>query len=253
MVWCLSHILSNKKIFTSHCKQKYFPGQYLVEFTAVFKVAESVSSHVRPVRVGLPWHLNAAAEPSSPHPSFEPNFGSTFSQTINGHTAFPPHHEMKPETKPGIETAHRITLLLFDEMRLLRECLAHLLRDSCPDIDILCYDRWARNADYSGPGPTLILFNLRQISVERFFTDHIAQDLAQAFHDTPILALSDHEDSAEALLALKSGLAGVFPATSSSNLLIAVIRLIIAGGRFVPHDILPVVNSRWETMKQFHL
>jgi len=224
-----------------------------VEFTAVFKFAQSVPSSVRPARSGLPWHQKASAEPNSAHHSFEPSFGSVFSQTLNGHSSFPPHHDIKPETKPGVETAHRITLLLFDEMRLLRECLAHLLRDNCPDIDVLCFDRWTKTADYSGPGPTLILFNLRKISVERFFIDHIAQDLATAFHDTPILALSDHEDSAEALLALKSGLAGVFPATNSSNLLIAVIRLIIAGGRFVPLDVLPVINSRWETMKEFHL
>ena len=219
----------------------------------MFKSQESVPSYAEPVRNGLPWLQKTSAQSNQSQSSFKHYAGAAFNHTVNGHSAFPLNREVQPENKTISDEPRRVTLLLFDEMRLLRECLAHLLRDSCPDIDILCFDRWAKNANYTGPGPTLILFNLRQISVERFFIDHIAQDLATTFHDTPILALSDHEDSSEALLALKSGLAGVFPATSSSNLLIAVIRLIIAGGRFVPLDILPVINSRWETMKEFHL
>ncbi len=226
----------------------------------MLKLQERVSSFTAPPRLEQIWVRRSFAEDStskSPLSSrtdpLSQHFGKSFSHTINGHRAAAVPTEPVHANASAHGADHRITLFLFDEMRLLRECMAHLLRDNCPDIDVLCYDRWAKNFDYAGPGPTLILFNLRQSSVERFFIDHIAQDLAEYFNNTPILALSDHENSEEAILALKSGLAGVFPATSSSSLLIAVIRLIIAGGRFVPPDVLPLTNSRWETMKEFRL
>ncbi len=131
-----------------------------------------------------------------------------------------------------------VVVLLVDEMRLLRECLATLLEDSAPDLRVDSIGRCAEAAALSRK-PDVVLLNLRSTSVgdPRFRT--LSGEVAEVGLDAPILGLSDLcEPALAALEAIACGLRGWFPASLDPKLLVAAVRLVAAGGIFVPPAVL---------------
>eukprot|EP01042_Synura_sphagnicola_P001604 gene1604-1865_t len=145
-----------------------------------------------------------------------------------------------PDNKYGLalSKAGRTTLLLIEEVRLMRECMASLLRMRCPEIEVHACEHWLGNFDEDQTHPNMILLDLHHNSIDAFTHGDQAHLLHERFRSTPILAISDRDEAKEALVAIDMGLAGFFPMNCSAELLIAAIRLVIAGGRFIPPGML---------------
>ena len=121
------------------------------------------------------------------------------------------------------------TLLLIDDVRLRRECLFHLLSAELPDFDVLAFattqppETWAAASmdivlvsaasSNSGDGPPI-------------------SEIVAAANGAPVLLLTESESDDDARTADEPGVAGRFPTACGSDLLIAAIQLVLAGGRF---------------------
>lgn len=68
--------------------------------------------------------------------------------------------------------------------------------------------------------------------------------LMQAAPDTPILVVTGTEDDALLLALLKMGVAGFAPKSASGAIVEAAIRLILAGGRYLPHRLADIAAAR---------
>ncbi len=132
-------------------------------------------------------------------------------------------------------------LLLLDEMRLTRDCLAETIQDLCPDMEVV----GASPADFqtqAGLTPVaLLVFNLHHAPI------HVAVaalrlHAAQAM--PPMLFITTRDERSEALQAMQHGVAGLVRADARIELLIAAIRLVIAGGRYFPADILAALMTK---------
>lgn len=141
-----------------------------------------------------------------------------------------------PEPRP-----RRVTVLLIDATTLTRECLCRLLHEGAHDFAVLgvadCGEAAMAAAGSDGK-PDAILLNIRTACItDRTVMDDVAV-LAERMPGVPIIVLSERDDAPAALNAIQLGLRGYFPATLSVELLIAAIRLVRAGGSFVPPAVL---------------
>jgi len=123
------------------------------------------------------------------------------------------------------------TVLLLDEQRLTRECMAEALQELCPDLAI----SGLRPDDYHRREPcadaVLIVINLHGArigeAVRRLRLDG-------ASPPSPFLFITARDEAHETLEALEHGAMGLVRADVRIDLLIAAIRLVIAGGRYYP-------------------
>lgn len=136
-------------------------------------------------------------------------------------------------------TGTEVGILLIGHFRLARECLAQALQRRCPRFKIIDMD-----------------FDPSRIPEMRTWADVVllcmnggeapsgeAQAALQALGPSapPTLLISNSSSEREALVALRTGAAGVFSTEEGLHLLVAAIEVLLAGGRYVPSRLL----SRW--------
>jgi DNA-binding NarL/FixJ family response regulator len=132
----------------------------------------------------------------------------------------------EPDEAPASAPAHK-TLLLVDGVRLRRECLIHLLSAELPDFEIVAVASARPSEVWRTAGPEIVLVN-----APPFGGLPIGEiEEIGAATTAPVLLLSEAESGFNADQAAEFGVAGVFPATCGSSLLIAAIQLVLAGGR----------------------
>ena len=123
------------------------------------------------------------------------------------------------------------SILLLDDQRLTRECLSEALQELCPDLDIsgLPLD------DYHHLEPCadalLIIVNLQGGRIGEAVR-RLRRDGASP--PSPLLFITDRDERSETLEAIEHGAMGLVRADVRIELLIAAIRLVIAGGRYYP-------------------
>jgi hypothetical protein len=146
--------------------------------------------------------------------------------------------DRRPPSAPqanGHAGAARCVLFL-DNQRLTRDCLSEVIREQCPDLHVmglrpLDFDERPASADIA-----LIIVHLHDAPLSA--VTRLAQaDLAQA-RTPPILVITDRDESAASIEAMQRAIAGLVRSDASINLLLAAIRLVIAGGRYYPADTL---------------
>jgi DNA-binding NarL/FixJ family response regulator len=141
-----------------------------------------------------------------------------------------------PEPRP-----RWVTVLLIDATTLTRESLCRLLHEGARDFAVLgVADCGEATMAAAGPAdrPDAVLLNIKAAYIaDRAVMDDVAV-LAERMSGAPIIVLSERDDALAALNAIQLGLRGYFPATLGVELLIAAIRLVIAGGSFVPPAVL---------------
>jgi len=125
------------------------------------------------------------------------------------------------------------TLLFLDTLRLSRDCLTEAIAEHCPDLHVMGlhpkdFDAEALNADVA-----LIILNLHDAPLGA------ASRLAlQGSSETPppLLVITNKEESAASIEAMQDIIAGLVRADAHIELLMAAIRLVMAGGRYYPAD-----------------
>jgi DNA-binding NarL/FixJ family response regulator len=137
-----------------------------------------------------------------------------------------------------------ITVLFLDPRPLTRECLSRWLQASARNLRILPLADPAELAGdgsvASGEAADLILFNIAGSEVAEPRVARAIEAFRLKLPDVPLVVLADREDTdADAVAeAICRGARGYIPTTLHASLVIEALRLVAAGGTFVPTDAL---------------
>jgi hypothetical protein len=120
------------------------------------------------------------------------------------------------------------TLLLIDDVRLRRECLFHLLSAELLDFDVLAFATPPPPETWAAASPDVVLASAPSGVSDAGLP--ISQIVAAA-NGANVLLLTESESDDDVPVE-EPGVAGRFPTSCGSELLIAAIQLVLAGGRF---------------------
>ena len=135
-------------------------------------------------------------------------------------------------------------IVVIDRRVLLRECLVRCLKDTNKDDRILSFssvDEWLKIHPAATPGLVIVLCSAECNEPE------VESDIASLLRNTTnlsIILLSEREDTGSVLSALNRGARGFIPTSTAYDVAAQAIRLVRAGGTFVPaHTLLASKNS----------
>jgi DNA-binding NarL/FixJ family response regulator len=132
-------------------------------------------------------------------------------------------------------------LLVVDDHSLIREAVRHVVQSLADEVTVLaaadCDEGFViaeRESDRDGGLELLLLdFNLRGLSgvpaIRAWRQRHPA---------LPVVVLSSAGDRATVLSAFAAGAAGFIPKASSNEVMVSALRLVLAGGKYVPAEVL---------------
>jgi two-component system, NarL family, nitrate/nitrite response regulator NarL len=123
------------------------------------------------------------------------------------------------------------TCLICDDHAMMREALAGAVAMGWPDAVVTQASDYPSAWAAARAGPDLIISDL--IMPGSGPADGVRR-LAEAAPDSPILIVTGNEEDELLLALLKLGVAGFAPKTSKSEVIEAAIRLVLAGGRYLP-------------------
>jgi hypothetical protein len=129
----------------------------------------------------------------------------------------------------GAEPRPTRTLLLIDDVRLRRECLFHLLSAELSNFDVLAFATTQPPETWATAFPDIVL-----ASAPSSVSDDGLPigEIVAAASGAPVLLLTESDSDDDVPAVDEPGVAGRFPTACGSDLLIAAIQLVLAGGRF---------------------
>jgi DNA-binding NarL/FixJ family response regulator len=130
-----------------------------------------------------------------------------------------------------------LKILVVDDHPLIREALRQVLQALDTRIELLeavtCAE--ALELTRSNQDISLILLDLALPGVDGF---EALRQLREEFPGIPVVVLSASEQPETVLRAIDGGAMGFIPKTSSSQLLIGALRLVLSGGIYLPAEVL---------------
>lgn len=128
----------------------------------------------------------------------------------------------------------RSTTVVIDRRILIRDCLIRCLKENKRN-DVICsfstVEEWLKECPHAGPGAVIVLCTAERTEAE---VDRDVALLSQAAADDSIVILSEREDAVSVLAALDKGARGYITTSMAFDVAIQAIRLVQAGGMFVP-------------------
>jgi DNA-binding NarL/FixJ family response regulator len=129
-------------------------------------------------------------------------------------------------------------IVVIDQRVLARDCLVKCLAEAFDDRRILAFagaSNWLAVADdYPKPAVMLICVTCYRRTDQR--NDDFR--ILKASGDVPCIVLSDAEDCDQAISAVEDGAQGFLPASVSLDVAVQAVRLVEAGGTFIPAKML---------------
>ena len=120
-------------------------------------------------------------------------------------------------------------IVIIDSQILTRDCLARCLKALEPNLIVSTFGslaEWQRTeADQQRPS-IVVLFNLGN--------NETYPELELLSREIPVIVVSHDDDSDQVLLALQSGVRGYIPTSVTFDVAVEAMRLVKAGGTFVP-------------------
>jgi len=131
----------------------------------------------------------------------------------------------------------RRTVVLADPRSFMRDCLACWLGQSGEDYQlVVTVDAAATIARPHSTAPAAVLLGVPGNPEGRTWLRDQVSALRTALSELPIAVLVDDQDLAEGQESvLRMGLQGYIPLASTTEIAVAALRLVIAGGRYFPH------------------
>jgi DNA-binding NarL/FixJ family response regulator len=123
------------------------------------------------------------------------------------------------------------TCLICDDHAMMREALSGAVAIGWPDAEVIQAADYPAAWKAAAGRPDLIISDL--IMPGSGPVDGIRR-LVEAAPDTPILVVTGNDEDEVLLALIKLGVAGFAPKTSKSAVIEAAIRLVLAGGRYLP-------------------
>jgi DNA-binding NarL/FixJ family response regulator len=145
-----------------------------------------------------------------------------------------PSRHVARKLEPGRLLSARVSVLLIDAMRLSRDCVGQALSTAAHDFDVV--ELMGSSEIAREDHPAVVVFNLHATPLSDTWASESIAEIRQRT-EAPILVISSVGDEPSALRAVSGGLRGYVPASVDIGMLVAAIRLVLAGGTFVPHEI----------------
>jgi DNA-binding NarL/FixJ family response regulator len=139
-----------------------------------------------------------------------------------------------PRTQSNGHAGAARCVLYLDNLRLTRDCLTEVIREKCPDLHVMGLRPLDFDAQPTDDDIALIIVHLHDAPLSA--VSRLAhRDPADA-QRPPILVITDKDESAASLEAMQAAIEGLVRSDARIDLLLAAIRLVIAGGRYYPAD-----------------
>ncbi len=133
-------------------------------------------------------------------------------------------------------------ILAVDDHPLIRDALSQVLKLLDPDMHLLSAataHETLVTADRH-PDLNLILLDLSLPDANGF---EVLHQLREQHPGIPVVVLSATDDAATVMRALDDGAMGFIPKTSSNDVLLGALRLVLAGGVYLPAEVLRHSNA----------
>ena len=130
-----------------------------------------------------------------------------------------------------------VRIVVIDDHAFTRECIAKCLQSSYREATVASFAAAADCVDAGvGRGEvTVILYNVRSRRVSAPDVEANLSTLLRQFPSVPIILLSDIDGAADYIVeALERGARGYIPTSSTLSIALEAMRLVRAGGTFVP-------------------
>jgi len=130
-----------------------------------------------------------------------------------------------------------VKILAVDDHPLIRDALRQVLKLLDPDLHLVS----AANAQETlveaanHPDLNLVLLDLSLPDANGF---EVLHQLREQHPDIPVVVLSATDDAASVMRALDDGAMGFIPKTSSNDVLLGALRLVLGGGVYLPAEVL---------------
>ena len=126
-----------------------------------------------------------------------------------------------------------VRVIVTDSRRLCRECLRLLIETFDPSLEVAeANDPEEISALLQGdPGFSVVLYNLVERGEEGV---EFVRNLRKSVPDIPLIVLCDFDDPEVMRGVMASGARAFLPSTTPSPVMVAVLRLVIAGGIYAP-------------------
>jgi DNA-binding NarL/FixJ family response regulator len=147
-----------------------------------------------------------------------------------------PATEVVSRTEDSVVRRKRTIVCLVDSMTLRRECMLRALRGAARDFDVQGVAHAATAGADLADEPDIVLFNANAASMADEWVCAAIERL-RGYTSAPILILSDLTGAKFALEAVSKGLRGYVPTSVDVMMLVAAIRLVLAGGTFITQEI----------------
>ena len=127
--------------------------------------------------------------------------------------------------------------LVVDDHALIREAMRGVLKELCGDAVVLDAASAGQAADLIAQHPDLALILLDLQLPDRDGVEML-RELRERYPAISVVMLSAFSDRDNVVKALDNGALGFIPKTDSRNVLLGALRLILAGGTYIPPDVL---------------
>ena len=131
-------------------------------------------------------------------------------------------------------------VLVADDHAMMRAALAGMVSLGWPDADVATAEDFT-GAVAAAPGRDLILCDLAMPDMDPI--DGVGAVRAVA-PDTPLIVVTGQEDDDLLIALFGMGIAGFIPKTSDGQVFDAAIRLVLAGGQYLPPRLLAIAGGR---------
>jgi DNA-binding NarL/FixJ family response regulator len=131
----------------------------------------------------------------------------------------------------------RLTLALIDPAPLTRQSLSRMFAKGLPEYVTISASSGEELLDMQGelPAcPSMVVMHIKSAQVADPWVQSTFQFLRHHLPDAPVVLLSNRDCAADVVDALAYGLRGYIPTSVEAEVAFAAIRLIQAGGTFIP-------------------
>ncbi|MBV8457986.1 MAG: response regulator transcription factor [Acetobacteraceae bacterium] len=138
-------------------------------------------------------------------------------------------------------------LVVIDPRPLTRQSLVEMLARGLPDHTIVAVsgcDELLNSCAKTGPGPGVIILNTGPGGVHGAWAQDTLQWLTLRLASVPLIVLSANDDAEEASELLASGVRGYLPTSANPEIAFAAVRLVYAGGTYIPEHLFRKIVHR---------
>ncbi|WP_412773339.1 response regulator transcription factor [Nitrobacter sp.] len=131
-------------------------------------------------------------------------------------------------------------IVVIDNRALVRDCLAHCLQAAYIGYQVFAFATLAdwMKIHHDFPAPSVILLCVQPRQKKALDDSDDVENLARTIVNAPLIIVSDVEDGSRIMRAIESGARGYIPTSMTLGIAVEAVRLVEAGGTFVPISVM---------------